>query len=63
MLLFDLTPDGGVSEGHMSHPDNDNLRIELKFSKPLPDANTCLLNFEFDNSVRKDYSLHVSTEF
>ena len=25
MLLFDLTPDRGVSEGHTSHPENGNM--------------------------------------
>jgi len=43
MLLFDLTQDLGPSEGHASHPDNGNIGIELKFSKPLPEAITCLL--------------------
>jgi len=31
MLLFDLTPDGGASEGRTSRPANGNIRIELKF--------------------------------
>ena len=29
MLLFDLTPDRAASEGHTSHPDNGNIRVEL----------------------------------
>ena len=29
MLLFDLTPDHRVSDGHTSHMDNCNIRIEL----------------------------------
>ena len=29
MLLFDLTPDRGASEGHTSHPVNGNIKIEL----------------------------------
>ena len=29
MLLFVLTPDRGASKGHMSHPDNGNIRIEV----------------------------------
>ena len=36
LLLFDLTPDRAASEGQTSHPDNGNIRVELKFSKPLP---------------------------
>ena len=37
MLLFYLT-DRAASEGHTSHPDNGNVRIELKFAKALPDG-------------------------
>jgi hypothetical protein len=40
MLLLDLTPDRGASEGHTSHPDSGNIRIEIKFAKVLPDAVT-----------------------
>jgi len=28
MLLFDLAPDRGASNGHISHPDNDNIRAK-----------------------------------
>jgi hypothetical protein len=38
MELFDLTPDRGTSEGHTSHPEIGNIRIELKISKALPDT-------------------------
>jgi len=40
MLLFDLTTDRGASEGHTFHPENGNIRIELKFNKPLPEVIT-----------------------
>ena len=63
MLLFDLTPDQGASEGHASHAENCNIRIELRFNKPLPDAITCLLYLEFDNSVRINKIRTVSTDF
>ena len=63
MLLFDLTPDHGASEGHASHMDNGNIRIELHFTKPLPDAITCLLYLEYDNCVRIDYSRNDSSNF
>ena len=29
MLLFDVTPDRGASEGHTSYPDNGSIRLEL----------------------------------
>jgi len=63
MLLFVLTPDRGVSEGHTSHPENGSIRIELKFNKPLPEAITCLLYLEFDNSVLIDFERTVTTDF
>ena len=46
MLLFDLTHDRVASEGHTSHPVNSNIRVELKFSKPLPEPITCILYLE-----------------
>jgi len=63
MLLFDLTPDRGASEGHKSHPENGSIRIELKFNKPLLEAITCLLYVEFDNSVLIDFERTVTTDF
>ena len=48
MFLFDLTPDRAVSEGETSHPDNGNIRIEVKFSKALPDALIFLIYLEYD---------------
>ena len=42
MLLFDLTPDRATSEGHVSLPDQCNIRLELQFDKALADAITSL---------------------
>jgi hypothetical protein len=47
MLLFDLTPDRGALECHTLLPENGNIRIELLFSKPLPESITCLLYLEY----------------
>ena len=63
MQLFDLTPDRAVSEEHTSHPDNGNIRVELKFSKPLPEPITCIFYLKYDNSVRVDTSRTVTTVF
>lgn len=38
MILFYFTQDWGASEGYTSHPDNVNIRVELKFGMPLPEA-------------------------
>jgi len=43
MSLYDLTANRVASESHTSLPENDNIRIELLFSKPLPLSITCLL--------------------
>jgi len=61
MFFFDLTPDRSASEGHTSHPDSGNIRVELKFSKPFPETITFIFYLEFDNSVRIDYARKVST--
>ena len=50
MLLFDLTPDRGVSEGHTPHREQGKIRVDLKFAKPLPEAITCLQYLELHNS-------------
>jgi hypothetical protein len=62
MLLFDLSPNLAASEGHTSLPEN-GIRIELKFSKPLPDPITCILYLEYDNSIRIGKLRTVSTDF
>ena len=63
MLLSDLTLDWGVSDGHTSHPEKDNIRFELKFNKPFPVALTCLLYLEFNNSVHVDFARIIMTDF
>ena len=63
MLLFDLTPDRGASEGHTSHPDRGNIRIEGGFAKALPVVTTYLLYLEYDSCVSVDSSLNVTRDF
>jgi hypothetical protein len=43
LLLYDLTPDLATSEGRTSSQDNGSIRIELKFSKTLPEVITSLI--------------------
>ena len=62
MLVFDLKTDRAAS-GHSSNPENEHILLELKFSKHLPDAITCLLYLEFENSFRIDLLRNVSTDF
>ena len=63
MLVFDLTPDNGASEGRTSHPECGNIRIEARFAKALPVATTCLLYLEYDNCDRIDSSRIFTTHF
>ena len=62
MLMFDITPDRAESEGHASHSDNGNVRIELKFAKSLPDAIVCLIYLEYDGTVLIDDKRVVTTD-
>jgi hypothetical protein len=62
MLLFDLTPDRSASESYTTYPENGTLRIETKFVNPLPEAITCLLYLEFDNSVHVNLARNVTTD-
>jgi len=63
VLLFDLTLGRATSEGHTSHHDNGNIRVELKFSKPLPEPIMCIFYLEYDNSVCADASRSFTTDF
>jgi hypothetical protein len=63
MLVYDLTPNMAASEAHTSSPVNGNIRIELKFAKALPEALTCLIYLEYDNTVRIDLARTVFTDF
>ena len=63
MLLFDLTPDRATSGGDTSLPDNGPIRLEIQFSKPLPEAVNCLLYLEYVNSVRVDQLRSMSTDY
>ena len=38
MLFFDLTSDQGASEAHTYHPKQGNIKVEMKFTKPIPEA-------------------------
>jgi len=63
MIVYDLTPDLPASEGHASPPTNGDIRIDLKLAKALPEAVTCLLYLEYDNSVFIDVVRNVTTDF
>jgi len=51
MLLFDVTPDRGGSEGHTSLTEKGNIRIVLLYSKTLHESIMCLLYLEYECKV------------
>ena len=61
--LFDLPPDLGATYGHTSHAENGNIRVLLKFNKPFPEAITCVLYLEYNNSAFVDFSHNITTDF
>jgi len=63
MIVYYLTPDLRASEGHASPLTNGDIRIDFKFAKALPEAVTCLLHLEYDNSVFIDLARNVTTDF
>jgi len=62
MLPFDLKPDLGAYEGHTSHPEQGNIKVDLKFAELLPEAITCLLYLDFDNSVLNNLARKFRTD-
>jgi len=63
MPLFYLTPDQGASEANTSHTEQGNIRVELKFTKSLHEAITCLLYLEFGNSILINLARNVTTDY
>ena len=65
-FLHDSVPSyagsGSVGRSRLAPTSGDN-RIDLKFAKALPEAVTCLLYLEYDNSIRIDLARNVSTDF
>ena len=62
-LLFELTPHRAISEGHISLPDQGKIGLEIQFDQPIPEAVTCLVYLEYNNGVRIEQLLTVSTDF
>lgn len=63
LLLYDLTPDGGASEGHTSLLNNGSLRVEFRFADKLTEAITIIMYCEYDNSIQIDKNMLVHTDF
>jgi len=63
MLFLDLKLNMVAWEAHTSPVEGGNVRIELTFKEALKEVVTCLLNLEYDNSVRIDSLRTVATDF
>jgi hypothetical protein len=63
LLLFDLTHDLAVSEGKLSTAESVTICIEITLREALKKAITGLLFLEYDNSMRVDFYLNVTTDF
>jgi hypothetical protein len=63
MLVYDLTPDLAASEWHTSDSFHGNVRLDMKFAKPLPDPLVCLLYLEYDVSILIDALRNVTTDY
>jgi len=63
VLLYVFIPERDASEGHTYHPEQGNIRVELKFVKPLSEAITCLLYLQFHNSILINLARNFTTDF
>ena len=62
LLRFDLTPDREADEKYISLPLQENVCIEARFKKTLPEPDTCILYAEFPGHVEIDNSWNVTVE-
>lgn len=62
MLLFDLTHDRVAFEGHISIPEQGNIRMELQLDKAISEAVSCLLHREYENSFRIEQMQNISID-
>jgi len=62
VLGFDLTPDREDDEEHITLLRIENVRIEARFKKPLPELVTCILCAEFTGYIEIDHSRNVTVE-
>lgn len=63
LIAIDLTPDHESSKPHLSVPKTGSLRIELKFSKPLPEGVTAIIYSEFASMIEIDKNRNVVTDY
>ena len=62
VLGFDLTPDMVGDEEHISLPRQENVRIEARFKKPLPEHVTRILYAEFPGHIDIDNPRNVTVK-
>lgn len=62
LFAFDLTPDGSHGQ-HYTVNKRGNLRIDLKFSAPLPKTTNLLIYAEFDSIIEIDKNRNIIYDF
>ena len=62
ILGFDLTHGRVADEEYISLPLQENVRIETRFKKPLPESVTCILYAEFPGHFEIDNSRKFTVE-
>jgi hypothetical protein len=63
LLAFDLTPDQSANMGHWSPARNGNLRVEVRFTKALEEALTCILYAEFNSMIEISHLRDVTVDY
>lgn len=62
LYAFDLTPDMS-QEGHYNLIKQGSLRVDMKFSEPLPNTVTVIAYAEFENLIEVDRSRNIVFDF
>lgn len=63
LLGFDLTEDMSASSNHLSVPRQGSLRLDVQFSKPLPESIALIVYAEFDNLIEIDRDRNIFIDY
>lgn len=63
LLAIDFTPDLCSSATHVSLPKTGSLRIDVRFTNPLPQSITAIIFAEFDGLIEIDQYRNVVTDY
>lgn len=63
LIASDLTPDLSGIDSNSSLLNQGNIRIEARFSKPLPSTITCLVFMEYDATLEIDKNRNILIDY